>query len=111
MNKTDFVEISKFEDNIEKKSNKLLNDDVNGKTFYDIFYQPVKKFWLKILFIEFRILIMLKFLEKVNKTPKLYMRLKSEFREINEFQNSIQKCDFYIYQLMLEFEKLNFKNS
>lgn len=103
MNKTDLLE--KFHESIDNCSDSLLINIKNIK-FEESFKPAFMKSLRKLLLIEFRIMVLLDFMEKIQKISHLYKKLNSEIKDIQNFNQSLKKCEICIYSLFTEIEKI-----
>lgn len=93
---------------IEKSVSSLLGNfesSINDRSVSKI----LLKSWRNILFIEFRMLVLLNFVQKFKNKPNLYKKLEGEIKDIKRFQKSLEKCEFFIFNLFMEIEKINTK--
>ncbi len=108
------MNVQKFEKNLEKKmkenSNKLIKAFSKGSNLFTLIEKPLIRDLGKILHIEFDILILITFMENINKNPKLKKKLQNEIGDVDKFFTSIKNCEMCIYTMYCEFERLNMSN-
>lgn len=93
---------------IEKSVNSLLEKFESSSDDKSV-SKILLKSWRNILFIEFRMLVLLNFMQKLENKPNLYKKLEGEIKDIKRFQKSLAKCEFFIFNLFMAIEKINTK--
>lgn len=108
MNKKEFLKNSNKI--LEQSANKILEDYAQGKNFHELIKLPLVKSWRKVIFIEYKMIIFIIFIRKLMKNKELHKKFNTEIMDAKKFYNSIENCEYYIYLLFTEIEKINLKN-
>lgn len=104
MNKKEFL--ARFDEIVKQEAEKLLKDYSEGKNLKELVEKTFIKSWRKLVLIDFKVIILITFIDKIKENTSLYQKYNLEIKNSEKFYNSIRTCEYYIYLLFTELEKI-----
>ncbi len=99
---------------LENKYNEIINLNVNyitrnikkGHSFVNIIKPNLKKCFIRLTYIELKACILLNFLKKTKNQSQISKIISNEIKDINNFEQSLIKCENLFNLLWQELEIL-----